>query len=1072
MQNEKLWYKNAVFYQIHVKCFRDSNGDGIGDFRGLTEKLAHIQNLGCNAIWLQPFYPSPLRDDGYDIADYCTIHPDYGTMEDFKHFLSEAKKRGLKVVTELVLNHTSDQHQWFRKARTSPKGSKYRDYYIWSDAADKYLDCRIIFKDFETSNWTFDHVANSYFFHRFYSHQPDLNYDNPDVHEEIFKIVDLWMGMGVDGLRLDAVPYLYKREGTDCENLPETHVFLQKLRQYIDGKYENRMLLAEANQWPEQACLYFGDGNECHMAFHFPVMPRLFMAIHKEDRFPIIDILDQTPKPPKDCQWAMFLRNHDELTLEMVTDEERDYMWRVYAKDPRARINLGIRRRLAPLMNNDRQKIELMFILLFSLPGSPVIYYGDEIGMGDNYYLGDRNGVRTPMQWNNDRNAGFSDGDPQKLYLPLIIDPQYHHEYLNVENQEHSPSSLLSWIKTVVNVREHHPAFGSGEIRFLSVKNSKILAFVRESGNDAILIIANLSSFPQYAEIDLKDWSGYTPVDLFSQNSFAEVTSQKYGITLGKHGYYWLLLKPVKQKVAGTSEDFERKFSVKTSWDEVLCNENRTYIQKETLPLFLTKQRWFRSKEKPIKNVTIQDEVMLGDSKILNIRVCFIDDYQESYQIPLTFVSEEELSSLKKEAPHSIIAELEVNGKKGALADAVYASGFRKSLLEGLIGKSSYTSTGGTLSLECSGALNKALDKKEGKSCVMTMEQSNTSINYDDMVILKLYRRIEDGTNPDFELIKHLTEKSGYGHIPKYLGGIEWHTRGNKSQIGLAQTFISKGESAWAYTLKELEASFPQLMKDNTAVETLFQNYIRFVKLLGKRTAELHLAFSKETDGPEMDPEAFTMLYQKSLYQAMRAQIKTNLQLLRDKKNGLDAETQKIADQVISKENDILDIIKRLEKRRFSAHKIRIHGDYHLGQIIYTGDDVILIDFEGEPILPIGERRLKKPVLQDVAALIRSFDYAITTFLVYRKEEQNEEAMQAKEIFMRVITDAFVKSYVSVIKKASVDLIPKDQEDFDILKNAYLLNKAVYEIGYELKNRPSWIKIPLLGLRSLLKELK
>ncbi|CRX38223.1 maltose alpha-D-glucosyltransferase [Estrella lausannensis] len=1092
MKQDPLWFKHAVFYQLHVKCFRDSNHDGIGDFRGLTEKLDHIQNLGCNAIWLQPFYPSPLRDDGYDIADYHAIHPDYGTLKDFKLFLKEAKERGIRVVTELVLNHTSDQHAWFKRARLSPKGSKWRNFYIWSEAPDKYLDCRIIFKDFETSNWAFDPVADSYYFHRFYSHQPDLNYDNPEVHQEIFKIVDFWLGMGVDGLRLDAVPYLYKREGTDCENLPETHAFLKKLRSYIDSKYENKMLLAEANQWPEQACLYFGEGDECHMAFHFPVMPRLFMAIHKEDRFPIIDILDQTPTPPAVCQWAMFLRNHDELTLEMVTDEERDYMWRVYAKDPRARINLGIRRRLAPLMENDRQKIELMFTLLLCLPGSPVIYYGDEIGMGDNYYLGDRNGVRTPMQWNNDRNAGFSDGDPQKLYLPLIIDPKYHHAHVNVENEEQSPSSLLSWIKTVIAIRQAHPAFGSGTLKFVDAKNPKVLAFVREYDGDAILVVVNLSRFSQYVEIDLADWKGSIPVDLFSHNNFANITAADYGLTLGRYGYFWLALEPAKMRTSSHEEPIGHKFSLESSWDEVLKKENRTLMLKESLPQFLSKQRWFRSKGKPIKKVQIQDEVKFGNAKILNVGVSFLDDQQENYQLPVTFIPASELTQLKKEAPNSIIAEIEVAGERGALADAVYQKEFRTSLLDALIRKSTMVSQSGEVFSESIAKLRKTfLDRKEVESSLMTMEQSNTSINYGDSVILKLYRRIEEGTNPDFELVRHLTEKSGFGHVPEYLGGIEWKVGPSpKSQIALAQRFIEKGTSAWDFTLQEMETKFPELEEKTQEIlkrsdsperkralvkaeaERVFKDYLKLADLLGERTAGLHLAFSSDNESPEMVPESFSMLYQKSLYQAMRTQTKKTLELLKERISSLKPDEAELARKVLHCEESILTILKRLETRRFSAHKIRIHGDLHLGQIICTGSDALIIDFEGEPALPLGERRLKRPVIQDIAGMVRSFDYALTHFIISRGKTKNEAATSAKDALSLALRERFTQSYLNAIKGAKTPLVPDNPTELSILMNAFLLNKAIYEIGYEIRNRPDWIQIPMQGLLNILKEMR
>src|SRR5580658_7033237 len=498
--SDPLWFKSAVIYELHVKTFQDSDGDGIGDFRGLIDRLDYFTELGVTALWLLPFYPSPLKDDGYDISDYFAVNPSYGTLDDFHTFLELAHERGLRVITELVLNHTSDQNAWFQKARRAPKGSPERDLYVWSDDPRKYRDARIIFKDFETSNWTWDPLAKAYFWHRFYNHQPDLNFDNPLVHTELLRAIDFWMEMGVDGLRLDAIPYLYEREGTNCENLPETHAFIRKLRAHIDAKFADRMLLAEANQWPEDAVQYFGKGDECHMEFHFPLMPRMFMALQMEDRFPVIDILEQTPAIPENCQWAIFLRNHDELTLEMVTDEERDYMYRVYADDPRARINLGIRRRLAPLLGNNRRKIELINSLLFSLPGTPIIYYGDEIGMGDNFYLGDRNGVRTPMQWSPDRNAGFSRANPQQLYLPTIIDPEYHYESVNVENQQKKLSSPFWWMRRMLAVREKVAAFSHGTIEFFHPDNAKVLAYVRRLGDDIVLVVANLSRFVQVVE--------------------------------------------------------------------------------------------------------------------------------------------------------------------------------------------------------------------------------------------------------------------------------------------------------------------------------------------------------------------------------------------------------------------------------------------------------------------------------------------------------------------------------------------------------------------------------------------
>ncbi|HET7008011.1 MAG TPA: maltose alpha-D-glucosyltransferase, partial [Candidatus Binatia bacterium] len=603
------WYKDAIICEIHVRAFSDGNGDGIGDFKGLTEKLDYLQDLGITTLWLLPFYPSPLRDDGYDIADYTDIHPSYGTLNDFRTFLKAAHSRGLRVITELVINHTSDQHPWFQRARRAPAGSKARDFYVWSDSQEKYHEARIIFKDFETSNWSWDPLAKAYYWHRFYAHQPDLNFDNPAVQKAIFAALDFWLGMGVDGLRLDAVPYLFEREGTSCENLPETHAFLKVLRRHVDERYRDRMLLAEANQWPEDAAAYFGSGDECHMAFHFPVMPRLFMAVHMEDRYPIIDILQQTPQIPELSQWALFLRNHDELTLEMVTDEDRDYMYHVYATDPQSRINLGIRRRLAPLLGGNRRKMELLKSLLFSLPGTPVLYYGDEIGMGDNIYLGDRNGVRTPMQWSADRNAGFSRANPQRLYLPVIIDPEHHYETVNVEAQQQNLSSFLWWMKRLIVLRKRYLAFGRGTMEFLYPANRKVLAFVRRYGDEVILAVANLARFVQYIELDLAQFKGMVPLELFGQSRFPPIGELPYFLTLSPHGFYWFKLEKAKTVEANHAGASAVNIKIAGSWDELFDLRAGTSALIDALPEYLGRCRWFGGKARPIRVVSIIDTI-------------------------------------------------------------------------------------------------------------------------------------------------------------------------------------------------------------------------------------------------------------------------------------------------------------------------------------------------------------------------------------------------------------------------------------------------------------------------------
>src|SRR6266446_1298733 len=736
---DPLWFKDAIIYELHVKTFCDSDGDGMGDFRGLMEKLDYLQELGVTAIWLLPFYPSPMRDDGYDIADYFDVNPNFGTLDDFRAFLDAAHDRNLLVITELVINHTSDQNPWFQKSRRAvaaataaandPSYSEdfaYKDFYVWSETPEKYKDARIIFKDFETSNWAWDPVAKAYYWHRFYSHQPDLNFDNPAVHDAVKKVCDFWLSMGVDGLRLDAIPYLYEREGTICENLPETHVYLKKLRAHIDAKFPGRMLLAEANQWPEDAVAYFGKGDESHMSFHFPLMPRMFMALQMEDRFPIIDIMEQTPPVPESCQWAMFLRNHDELTLEMVTDEERDYMYRVYATDPHARINLGIRRRLAPLLANSRRKIELLNTLLFSMPGTPIIYYGDEIGMGDNFYLGDRNGCRTPMQWSSDRNAGFSRANPQQLYLPITIDPEYHYEAVNVENQQKNLSSLLWWLRRVIAMRKNFKAFSRGSLEFLNPDNPKVLAFLRRFENETIVMVANLSRFSQSAELDLSRFAGCVPMEVFSRNLFRPIRKTRYVVTLGPHAYYWFALQAPTDTRRALKKRVIPTINAPAQLDVLLGNSQREQLEREVLPNHIQNSRWFGSKARNFRNLKVTEQL------------AFSADGEGAH-------------SITQNASHAIVAHFE--RKNGAiLCDAIWDGSFRSQLFEAIVRRRTLRAQGGEfVGLATSGLESQDFDVS-ANSHVLSAEQSNSSMLFDNKFFLKLYRKLEDGVNPDVEI--------------------------------------------------------------------------------------------------------------------------------------------------------------------------------------------------------------------------------------------------------------------------------------------------------------------------------
>jgi maltose alpha-D-glucosyltransferase/alpha-amylase len=1105
LQDDPLWYKDAVIYQTHVRAFYDSDGDGIGDFRGLTEKLDYLQDLGITAIWLLPFYPSPLRDDGYDISDYRSIHPIYGTMRDFKTFLREAHRRGLRVITELIINHTSDQHPWFQRARRAKPGSRWRDYYVWSDSPEKYKETRIIFKDFESSNWTWDPLAKAYYWHRFYYHQPDLNFDNPNVRKAVHQVLDFWLEMGVDGLRLDAVPYLYEREGTNCENLPETHAFLKELRHHVDRKCTNRMLLAEANQWPEDAVAYFGDGDECHMAFHFPIMPRLFMANRMEDRFPIIDILEQTPEIPEACQWALFLRNHDELTLEMVTDEERDYMNRVYAHDPQMRINLGIRRRLAPLLGNDRRKIELMNVLLSSLPGTPVIYYGDEIGMGDNVFLGDRNGVRTPMQWSADRNAGFSKANPQRLYLPVTIDPEYHYETINVEAQQNNPHSLLWWMKRLIGLRKSFQAFGRGSLEFLYPDNRKVLVFVRRYNEELILVVANLSRFVQCVELDLSAYQEMVPVELFSRMDFPPIGELPYFLTLGPHSSYMFALEPqrVPEEVVAVStlEEQLSTLTVKDGWENVFLGKAKAELDG-LLSEYLKPRRWFGGKARRIQSSKIQEVLTMNydNSKafIALVNVEYVEGEPETYVLPLNFATEERADWLLRHSPNSIVSRLELKdgGEAGLLHDALWEESFCAELLNAFARRRHFKGKAG----ELLATPTRMFRRMRGDSDValnpslMQAEQSNTSVVYGNRFILKLFRRIDEGVNPDLEIGLFLTER-GFSNIPQVAGALEYRRRRQiPMTMGILQSFVPNQGDAWEHTLDALdryferalarqsevqEVSLPQgpllglLDQDIPAlVSELIGPYLGSAQLLGQRTAELHVALASDPDNPDFAPEPFSTLYQRSLYQSTRSLTNRTFQLLRKRLKNISEPARQEAQEILDIQDDILERFHSVLEGRISAMRIRCHGDYHLGQVLYTGNDFVIIDFEGEPAIPLSERRLKRSPLRDVAGMLRSFHYAVYSALLNLESRgmarpEGRRALEAgAELWHVWVSVTFLKGYLEAADEA--EFLPKVQEELQVILDLYLLEKAVYEVSYELNNRPDWLRIPFRGIRQLM----
>ncbi|MGB3736858.1 MAG: maltose alpha-D-glucosyltransferase [Ilumatobacter sp.] len=1074
------WFKDAVIYELHVRAFADSNGDGIGDLDGLRSRLDYLADLGITAIWMLPFYPSPGRDDGYDIADYDTVNPDYGTIKAFKRLLAAAHERGIRVITELVINHTSDQHAWFERARRAPKGSPERDFYVWTDDPSEYSDARIIFQDFETSNWTWDPVAGQYFWHRFYSHQPDLNFDNPAVEEAVLEVLDFWLDMGVDGLRLDAVPYLYEREGTTCENLPETHAALKRMRAHMDSKYDGRMLLAEANQWPEDSAAYFGDGDECHMNFHFPVMPRLFMSVQMENRTPIIDIMEQTPEPPPGCQWATFLRNHDELTLEMVTEEERDLMLRAYARDDEMRINLGIRRRLAPLLGNDRRKIELLNALLFSLPGTPVVYYGDEIGMGDNVYLGDRDGVRTPMQWTADRNAGFSTSNPHRLYLPLITEQEYHYESVNVETQSENPASLLSWMRQLIALRNRHPVLGRGDIEFHDPENPHVLAFSRTmDGAEPMVCVANLSRLAQHVELDLTEHMGATPVEVFGRNRFAPIGELPYYLTLAPYGFFWFSLENpdrAEDRIAiphlpGTLEEVGRRRAALT----------------RALTEWLPERRWYAGKDRSIREVKIDTVIPLGADVLLSsVLVSFTEGDDQRYAVPMLRVTADTATTVENLHATTVIARLDDGALLiDAMTDARGAAQIVDAAVNGFVGEQGQNRLSGHAHRDGLEAV--ASDWHDVN--VLGVEQSNSSAIVDSeagpKLIAKLIRRMEVGPNPDVVLPRHLAG-TDFDHAPGVAATIDLlvGTEGREATMLVVHDAVDHESDLWVRVLDDLSLSIDndvlfreggERRSDDHVVDAVTSS---ISELLGRRTAEMHRALASGTD-ESLVPEAFNLQWQRSIIQTVRNAVRaTQRELKRHLRTKGDAalvgRARDLAEQVVDDGDSLISRFDSLATTKMSAKRIRIHGDLHLGQILWTGNDVVFIDFEGEPGQPIGQRIIKRSPLGDVAGLLRSFDYAGRVAVATAVERgrvgdgELDRVEQWRAAWTREMQDRLLGEYGATI--AGSELVPDDDADLRLLLDVYLVTKSLYEVRYELANRPQWVSWPLEGVVEMIRE--
>jgi maltose alpha-D-glucosyltransferase/alpha-amylase len=1109
LEDDPLWFKDAVIYELHIKAFYDSNNDGFGDIPGLIEKLDYIQDLGINCIWLLPFYPSPLRDDGYDISDYRGIHPVYGTNEDFRRLIEEAHKRGIRIMTELVINHTSDQHPWFQAARLAPPGSLERDFYVWSDTDKKYSGTRIIFTDTESSNWTWDPAAQAYYWHRFFHHQPDLNYDNPRVLKEIVDVMRYWFDMGVDAMRLDAIPYLVEREGTNCENLPETHMVIKTLRQTLDKEYKNRVFLAEANQWPEDVRQYFGEGDECHMAYHFPLMPRIFMAVHLEDRRPITEIMSRTPAIPENCQWAMFLRNHDELTLEMVTDAERDYMYFAYSADPIMRLNVGIRRRLSPLLEHDRRCIELLNNLLLSMPGTPIIYYGDEIGMGDNVLLGDRNGVRTPMQWSGSDGAGFSEAPISAWYAPPIMDPIHGFRAVNVESQLEDRSSLLNWMKTILRVRKSYRVFGRGTIHFLHPSNRKVLAFLRKHEDATVLVVANLSRYSQSAELDLFGYQGCTPVELLGLQPFPRIEPTPYLVTLGPYSFYWFLLTPasdpsrpgyVLQKAQPATPSVPGRVPAievaSAPGSHPLTEPVWQALEQEGFPDFLKRQPWYCGQGRPIEKVRLVDYLPLpggGPGALALLSVSEGGQPEEHYLCPVSTAGGQEGEAVARRFPRAVIAQLHSAGSYPVIVyDGLYDDVQCMELLRRFELTVKEDSAGGCF--EFSKTDNYEVLKRTGTTPFLLdrheREGGGRSVVFGTSFRLALLRRLWQPTSADVEMTKYLSMHARFAAMPKLAGLIEYRSRSSNTiyTVGLLQQLLHNQGDGWAYTMDELRrayeraatrwhllpkvlinsrdvARFPELPVPQAVYEIL-GTYVRAAHLLGRRTAQLHLALLGEAEIPLIRPE---QPGEKELV-LLSGQMKDNLQRAFDWLAGramdLSPDTGELYGLLADRKKDLERLFDRLSRVKSSAVKIRCQDNYHLARLLCVDGDFAIWDFEEVRAEP---DKHKQTVYKGLAGILRSISYATHMSLSVFAHNRSQDIQRflpwavSLERWIKVI---LLKEYASVV--AGTALIPASRDELFTMLQCFLAAEACSELLEEGEHRLSLVSIPLLGLLEVL----
>jgi maltose alpha-D-glucosyltransferase/alpha-amylase len=1066
LAREPLWWRDAVIYQLHPKSFMDANDDGIGDFAGLTARLDHIAGLGVDAIWLLPFYPSPLKDDGYDISDYTGVHPDYGKLSDVRRFLDAAHARGLKVITELVINHTSSEHPWFQRARRAPPGSPAREMYVWSDDDRRYAGTRVIFCDTEAANWSWDPVAKAYYWHRFYSHQPDLNFDNPRVLEAVLRVMRFWLNMGVDGLRLDAVPYLIEREGTSNENLPETHAIIRRIRAELDAQFPNRLLLAEANMWPEDVQQYFGQGDECHMCFHFPLMPRMYMAVAQEDRFPITDILRQTPEIPAGCQWAVFLRNHDELTLEMVTDAERDALWQVYAADKRARINLGIRRRLAPLMERDRRRIELMKALLLSMPGTPVIYYGDEIGMGDNVYLRDRDGVRTPMQWSPDRNGGFSRADPAALVLPPIQDPLYGFQAVNVESQLRDPSSLLNWMRRMLAVRKRTRAFGRGTMRLLYPGNRKVLAYLRQWEEEVVLCVYNLSRAAQAVELDLAELAGRVPVEMLGGTPFPPIGPLPYVLTLPPYGFHWFLLAPhgaalPSWHVAPPEPLPELRTLVARAGAAWLSPEAGHILEREVLPAWLPRRRWFAAKtETPRAARLLYAEPLNRAERLLLAEVETTPG--TCWSLPLAQLPEEDAL---KPAGQLALARLRQGPRVGLLTDAAATEAFPRAVLAALQEGRRIMTAAGEIRFQPTAALTALALPATPEIRRMGAEQSNTSLIIGEAVVLKLLRRIQPGTHPEAEMARHLTA-AGYAGTPALLGEVvRCAADGTPHMLMLLHAYAPNQGDAWGWTLDWLARTVDEAALTEAEPDAPLEGYRPLAEAMGRRLAQLHLVLARPSADPAFAPEIADPAMARDWAAQVAAELARALDLLARPGLFPPGPEAALAERLLQRRAALDAAITAAAPTLVGLAATRIHGDFHLGQVLVATGDAVILDFEGEPDRPLTARRAKVSAWRDVAGLLRSLDYAAAVAAATEESGTATAAPTGRRaeliaLWRQAAGRAFLHAYRATWQAEAGGPPTGSAAALDL----FLLEKAAYELAYEAKNRPAWLAVPLQGL--------